>query len=778
MIFVSTKQKPILGVFLSSIFAVISVLFLSFTASANETDNTDKTTANANESLIFDELVVSDTTSIDSPDEIEELIAPLILVGNTVGEITVNVRADMSVASVEAQEFLIAIKEYLKPNIYQKISSQQHNFILTENLPDGVSILLNEELNIEIELTPEVMKNIHPKVFKNQPKFRKKIDKPIFSTINDINLNFNSTLEEKIDLGVSTAIRFNRSLLTGFSSYQQGKTEIFNRNLLYNYEDTDKNYWLGYQYSPIFAGVNAEKLLGVSVGNTHIVDHIVLESDGRYLDLVQAANVKTYINDILYSDKDFPAGRHAIDVPVNINPSLITLKVKDIYGREKSIDFDFSGRFSNQIPSEGQLLYFANLGKNDDDEVKLYAGAEFALDELSKVELAANLSSDSQVLGVTHYQLFSPMSLRNTLNISKQEKTGMSFKSNVFFQELDTNIALDWQKDYVINQELQEDRLEFLLDTNIIPISLLSLNLNMKYQKYKDILTQGVSAKYQWNKDLSTELSYEKGGDMQFSLDWTPLSDTDTWVRTYGKNHTVGANHYLLPERSIAAQQTDNAGSLQRLYSFEDDTTLFRHRISLQEGDNTKQVITASTQFSVVSSDDKINLAPIVGDGGFVMFDARGEFENSIGASYQDKNCALYQASTCVLLVPSETLLRPNYQFDDISFDLAISGIDKELWVPFKGGISQIIDVSKVYFVEGSVLSNNKVVDLLIGEVADENGNVKDIFTDEEGIFFAQLKVGVYQLKFPGFQSQEIVIKESDNKDSVIDLGRVSIHKD
>ncbi len=730
----------------------------------------------ADEHLLFNEIVVSDMSYSALSDETDMLVAPLVLLGKKAGNIVVNARADMSIASVESKGLLIAVKQYLKTDIYQQIAHKKQDFFLIEELPKGVKISLDELLNVKINLAPSIMQNINPQMLNNQPRLRNSLTKSVNSMVNDIRLKVVDEAQQRTEfnLGVSTAFRFNRFLLTGHSRYHLRKFEIFERNLLANYEDLNKNYWFGYQHAPTFAGVSSEQLLGLSIGNTHLNNYIIFESDQRYLDLVYDANVKVYVDDSLYSDNDLRAGKHVIDMPFNIDPSLITLKVEDVYGRKKSIAFDFGGQFSSHIPKQGQVLYFASIGRNENNTNTIYAGAEFALDALSKLALSANLSADNQVLGLSHYRLFPMINLENTINFSKQNHIGVRLKTRAQIEKFNTNLILGWSKDFAINNQIQENKLDFSSNIKLKPIEQLTLNLNAKYQYQQKEAVYSISTRYQQD-NLSANLSYETNGEVRFSLEWTPQKDIQIKTTTSGNHYGVETRYNLLPNRNIRAQHRDDGHTI----TFEDETTLFKSIIRLDKKNNTKEKLTASTQFSIVASEDKVSIAPVIDKSGFVILSAGSGIEQAIEVAYAEQKCEIHCSSDCAIKIPSERAVMLNYKLgDDISYEKIFSGIESPVLAPFQGGIVHTIDAHQVYFVQAIILHNGKVVDLLAGKLIDKNGEIIDVFTDEQGEIVAQLSAGQYQLELPGFQPQKIVIAEKDAKDGMVNLRQISVTKD
>ncbi|SMN16674.1 hypothetical protein CRYPA_394 [uncultured Candidatus Thioglobus sp.] len=724
--------------------------------------------------IFFDEVIASDMSSSILSDSTDMLIAPLILLGKKSGEISVNVRMDMSVASIEVEKLLSVTKRYLKSEIYRQISTIKDDFVLTEELPQSIEVILDELLNVVINLTPEAMKNLTLNVFSNKPKLRTKLKNPINSLINDVNVKFSHQTTSEVDVGVKSALRVNRFLLTGNSVYKNGKMDFFKDNLLLNYEKSNKNYLLGWQRPPRFSGVNSQSLLGLSIGNTALNNYIVLESSRRYVDLIYPANIKVYIGDILHSENDYKSGKHVLDIPLNIEPSIITLKIEDIYGRLESIAFEFAGDFSNNIPQKNQYLYFASIGKDTQNQVRVYAGLEFGLNRLSKISMAANLDNDNQVLGVTHYQLLKKINFENVLSLSKSHKnTGAAFKSKLLLNKLNTYLEFDFKKNFTINNKLQANKKNLLARVRLIPIEKLALNLKVEYKQIDNKTDYSLSSKYKFNKNLSAGFSYEKNDNstMRFSLDWSFGGQTKVKALFDNQDYKFGVRHDFNDNQAIEVQHY-NQGSF---VVFEDNSSIFKNKFKVDEKNNKEPIITANSQFSIVSSGLKSALAPVIGNNGFVVFEAGEGLEHNIEVNYANAVCLLKKSDYCAMKLPNDKSILPHYKLDEIGFNEKISGIEEALFVPKKSGITHLIDSVKVYFVQAIMLDNNKPVDLLVGSLIDSKNNKTDVFTDESGQIFAQLGVGKYQLSFPGFKSIDINIRDIDAKEDMINLSEIAL---
>jgi hypothetical protein len=116
----------------------------------------------------------------------------------------------------------------------------------------------------------------------------------------------------------------------------------------------------------------------------------------------------------------------------------------------------------------------------------------------------------------------------------------------------------------------------------------------------------------------------------------------------------------------------------------------------------------------------------------------------------------------------------PSYGLGEIGFDKVITGIDDPIYIPSRGGVRHIVNAHKIYFVQAQIMSGNIPLELLIGKIVDESGKEQDIFTDESGMIFAQLKSGTYTMKFAEFQDKRVTIQEN-NEVEELDLGIITI---
>jgi hypothetical protein len=730
----------------------ILLIFLNFNLLAND--------------LFFDEVVASDMSSGELSDATDALIAPFILLGKKSGEISVNVRMDMSIASIDKKEFLAKTQQYLKKETYTKLTNIAGDFILFDKLPDGINIKIDEELNIIASLTPEVMKNIDPKILNNLPKLRKPLKTPVKSIINDVSLRLNYETALIANVGVQTSIRHNRFLFTGNSNYSNHKLNIFNENALLNYEDNDKNYLAGYFSPPNFAGVGGEKTLGFSIGNTKLNNYIILESDRKYLELTYPSSVKIYIGDILYSEKEFSAGKHALDIPLNIEPSLIKVQIEDDYGRSKDIVFDFAGNFSNHIPKQGQYLYFASIGNNLNNQPTSYLGVEFGINKLSKLSVATNISKNYQTLGINYYKLFENFTFDNNLTFSNN--SGIKFINKIFIKKFKTNLRTNWQKDFVETGIKQNDKAEILANRKFVVNDKLEIKVNASLDVINKNNGYGLLANYRFSKNLTTSFSYESDGEARFSLDWILGKDTELKSSFDSENQAIAINHSINDKRSIEAQYYNK----NTAFVLNDESNIFNNRIKLHKNTNNTKV-QLRTNFAIVSSGGEVNLSKTIGNGGFITFKAGDGLDEKIVASIGDNNCEISKASTCVIKTPSNRDIMPVYELADVGFDKVLTGIDNPIYIPSRGGIKHTINAHKMYFVQAKMTSNNKPIKLLVGKIIDKNGVENDVFTDEEGLVFMQLQVGKYLLKFAGFAEKSITIEGGEE----LNLGNIELIK-
>ena len=98
--------------------------------------------------------------------------------------------------------------------------------------------------------------------------------------------------------------------------------------------------------------------------------------------------------------------------------------------------------------------------------------------------------------------------------------------------------------------------------------------------------------------------------------------------------------------------------------------------------------------------------------------------------------------------------------------------------VPRKGGVKHYLSSVVSYFVEGTLVDQSSLpIQLILGAVSHKDGQKMEIFTGEDGSFFAELSEGGHTLIIPGYQPFEFNVNKGKIIDSVINIGTIQLQQ-
>lgn len=211
--------------------------------------------------------------NVEQSNLVQELITPMVIFGSR--KISLTTRLDMysNVVSVEAKPLLFHLKHYIKPNVLKQIQLPSENsFIKTAELPDGVSLKLDDSLVLVVQLAPEILKEINSELSSIKPINRLPFNQSIISSVHDIDLDVTHLDgESSPQVNIDSSFRYNRFILSGSSLHKDSETTFFKDNWVTQFEDSDKSYFYGHIQNPTFANLATTKLSkGLAIGNTDL----------------------------------------------------------------------------------------------------------------------------------------------------------------------------------------------------------------------------------------------------------------------------------------------------------------------------------------------------------------------------------------------------------------------------------------------------------------------------------------------------------------------------
>ncbi len=733
-------------------------------------------------SILYQEIFGLDADAISSATE--TIIAPITVLGVKKGNALIKVNLIMDIVAIERKPLSDYLKPYLKPIVFQQLESYMGEFIPVEELPEGVSVFLDENLAVVVEALSKIMKDIDPNLSSIQPKIRGELPRSIASTVNDFNINLKQTNGvNNNSASIDSTFRINRFLVSGSSYYQNKQATFFDNNWVTQYEDTDKSYYWGNIQSPVFADLNSQKITaGLAVGNTDLRKNIIFESDARYISLVYPADIKIYIDDVLHEEKSLEAGEHRLNIPSQMDLFKVRVEITDIYGRFKEYDFSTSGLLTEKIPIKGSYAYFLSAGNNENKQRQVYAGINWGIDSQSKASSAVNYKKDNLALALQYYRILPLGGVRTTLTTGyKDKQTGHQFNTEAHLrldEDFSVNLEYKHRDNLAIDSVLPNDTHLLSLGYGYRLSDKLNISGNLKH--YLDVKDNDVSlsARYQFNTNLYFSISHTNNAnltkDTSIGFNWN-FPDTRHYVSSKYNTRTdvfeSSANYQIDQYKSLSLRHSDD--DTEAIYNHKGD--IFDSKARINRKSNKQDEYQLETRFSIVSADDSLALSPSVGSYyGFGLIKADEDFIGTIGVDYQGKSCELSAQDRCVFLLNPEEEENIAYQLAGIPIGVSIEPKELSVFTPTRGGVNVTLTTHKKYFVEGKLINkDNEHVDLLIGIITDKNNKSVMTFTDDDGVFFAELAEGEYKYKISGFQPMSFSVRKEDAKDSLIDVGQI-----
>jgi hypothetical protein len=174
-----------------------------------------------------------------------------------------------------------------------------------------------------------------------------------------------------------------------------------------------------------------------------------------------------------------------------------------------------------------------------------------------------------------------------------------------------------------------------------------------------------------------------------------------------------------------------------------------------------------------------VSLAPILGQyKGFSIIEASDQFIGELGVRYRDSTCKLKRLQSCTLILTPERQLNLQYQREFMPLGVSIDPPEISLRVPRKGGVKHYLSSVVSYFVEGTLVDQSSLpIQLILGAVSHKDGQKMEIFTGEDGSFFAELSEGGHTLIIPGYQPFEFNVNKEKIIDSVINIGTIQLQQ-
>jgi hypothetical protein len=724
----------------------------------------------ANDEFSYDNIFGSDTGGGESVIT-DNIITPFIVLGLKKNEIAINIKPDMSIASIEKAPFLKHLKTYLKPEIYTNLSQITTEYILLSDMPKGISIVMDENLNTAVDLTPVVMSDISPEIYINKPKKRNPLLNKTRSIIADVNAKFQAA---ELSYSIDNKMRFDNYYFSAKHNFAQEK-DLF-VDYLFGYEKEKYDILLCNIKPPTFAGLYANSILGLGVTNSLLSGGVVLESNPRYINLTHESEVKIYINDILEQTKTLPPGRHRLSIPVNTNKTNLKIEITDKYGRQKIIDFNFAGRNANKIPTDGQILYFVGMGDNQKQNKELYSGLQFGLNSLSKIELSTLINQQKQLLNISYYLSTTFGNIDNYLSILNEDNLGYNLKSimNVYYDKLGIQLSGEYAKNYY-NYRDNPNAKTLALDFNYRHSSLLSAGFGVENDFINSELIYDLTTKYNFNKNAKLFTSYKKTSDeSKYQIGFEYKFGVNTDINNYyGESGLSSQLKHSWDNNNIVINNYNNNKSL----TLNNKTNVFSNQINLDKQEfKDKTDYAFNTNFAVVATADGVDLVERVGNSAFIMLKTNEDFISNMEVGFMNKACKLEKNTTCTLKIPATREHYLTYNLDNMPMNVRINpGSDSAIFVPKSSGKTLEFTTKELFFVQGIATEHNKAISLLIGQIIAEDGSIFEIFTDEEGGFFAELLEGEYSLQIGDMASDKFIVDKKSAADGLIDVGIIKL---
>lgn len=727
---------------------------------------------------------------IISPAVIEEMMyVPMVVMGRTEPVVKVYVNALLEPTRIEAEPFLAHIKKHSILGVYQQVAAlEKDGFIEIELLPSGVALNLDENLSAILDLAPQVIRPIDPTLSTKKVLYRQPLISDIISSVHDVDasttrLDGNQSSVVNID----SSFRLNRVVLSGRSFYKDRQTTYFKEDWLAKYEDYDKSYYYGQIKNPVFANTAPKALeKGIAVGNVDLRGSVVFSDNSRYIDLAYPAEVKIYIDDRLHEQKSLAAGKHRLNIPVQDNLFQVRVEVKDTYGRLETYDFSAAGSGVESIPEPNHPIYFVSLGENSNNKHQAYGAIEWALDDLSKAQVALNHVETEDSIAARYYRILPKGSIKSTVTIGRVSGNhGFGIKTT-------RGAILDKKNTLIMTHNYQKDlALEAIANENE---HYASINLSHKFNPRTTVHTSvehdirnnhtyhSMSAKYQFSRALDLVLSHHKyqNQDKSAEINLTYRFGQEPHIASIthktGEQNPNKTLHYRLDDQSYLDLEHSDTNKMVQ-YGLNGE--VFRSKLKLNHKGNQQKEYKLETNFSVVSAKDSIALARTIGDYyGFGMFETDHDFIGDLALGLDSGRCQLSADDQCVILIHPESQRKITYQTDRLPLGVSVFPQELVVMVPSRGGVKHQISTRQNYFIEGGLIDQQaRPVMLVMGNIVDKHGNKTLTFADESGAFVAELYEGVYTFEIPGYEPVTLSVSKDAADEGFISIGRLVLKR-
>ncbi len=725
--------------------------------------------------------------NVEQSNKIQELITPMVIFGSRKASLTTRLDMYSNVVSVEAEPLLAHLKFYIKPSVFKQIQAPNYNrFVKAMELPNGISLELNDSLVLVVQLSPEILKEINSELSSDKPIKRLPFGKKIISSVHDVDLDLTQLNEEySPQVNIDSSFRYNRVMLTGSSLHKDHETTVFKDNWVAKFEDLDKSYFYGHIQNPTFSSLTAKKLsTGIAVGNTDLKKNIIFENDAKYINLTYPADVKIYIDNILHEEKSFASGRHKLNIPLQDDLFQVRIEVKDIHGRYKEYDLSAAGVGVEAIPVKGAYTYFLSAGTNENNKKQIYAGVSTGLSSISKSQLAVNYKTDHASVAAQYYRIIPKGTIRSTLSGSHTPaQNGFGVKSETGFKwnnNLTINLAHEYNKNLNLDGNQSSNSHTFKIDSGYRFSDQWSIRSSLKQDIRSNTQDYSLASKHHLSKDLVLTINHDKSegrssysgvglsyqfGSMPHRIDTKYQSDT----------RGLSSNAYYEFDSNSAIDF--NHSNSERKLSYRNHGDIFKSKATLYHKSNNTKEYKLESRFSIVTTEDSVALSPTVGNYyGFNIFEASDDFAGEIVLKYQSSRCRIKSSEKCVLLIDPEEEKEILYEIDKLPTGIKISPAKIITRVPAKGGNNFKIDTRESLFAQGFIVDEiNKPVTLLVGSIVDYSGNKITTFSDNSGYFFIELAEGQYSYKAPGYEPAAFTISKDQAEDGVINLGKIKL---
>ncbi len=719
----------------------------------------------------------------------ELMLSPIIVMGKRQEPLKIHINAFLELVNIEAQPFLVHLEKHLKKDVYNYISTIANSeFITISELPKGIDLSVDDELAVVFNISPEHLKSISPSLNNKEAFSRQPISNNVFSSVHDIDASLTQLDGNNTKLiNIDSSFRFNRAIVSGSSSYKDKKSTYLKEDWLAKYEGADKSYYYGHIKNPVFANFNAKKVeKGIAIANTDLKSNIAFDSDIRYINLDYQADVKIYIDNILHDEKSLNAGRHKLNIPIQDDLFNVRVEVKDIYGRYREYDFSSAGSGVESIPNIGAPIYFVSAGKNTNKKNQVFAGVEYGVDNLSKVQIALNHLPNEDSISAQYYRVLPKGVVKSTLTLgSSTAKDGFGLKtlSSVSLGK-DTNLLIthNYQKNLDLESVANEDEHFTKFD--------LSHKLNKKTavrsSMERDFTNQesyySLSAKYKVSNDFDLTITHDKyanqeaysGINLTYSFGNHPARISSRY-RSDTNENISNARYDISNKSYLDIERIDNNRMIN--YHLKDD--IFNSKAKINHKTNGQNEYKIETNFSIATANTAAALTKTIGDYyGFAIFETPEDFIGNLGIKIDSSKCELSSNKECILLVHPEDNKYVTYITEALPLGVTTLPNELSVMVPPRGGINHTINTKQVYFVEGSLVNaKNKTIKLIMGTIHDNSGNRVLAFADETGLFVAELYDGDYTFNIPGFAPYKFSVSKDNEKNGFIEVGALKLNK-